>query len=202
MSAGTSGYAPQAVDLSAFDKRASAVPPPPLPPRPSEAKAPAPTEAGAGDSAPARRPPRARRPATEAKEAGKSAATDRKIQFFVHLPPEQHKWLRERAAAIGWPKREVILDAFVAHRDELEGHDPDADRRRQAGLPPRTPGRRKEIGGIPSNVYMGQAEAEVLDRHATTLGMSRSQMVSELLRLAVEAAGASATPRGSRRAGR
>ena len=200
----SAGYAPQAVDLSAFDKRASAVPPPPLPPRPSEAGAPLPSEAGAGDaeSAPARRPPRARRPASDAKKAETPAATERKVQFFVHLPPEQHTWLRERAAAIGWPKREVILDAFVAHRDELQGHDPDAERRRQAGLPPRTPGRRKEIGGIPSNVYMGQAEAEVLDRHATTLGMSRSQMVSELLRLAAEAAGASATPRGSRRAGR
>jgi hypothetical protein len=200
VSAGTSGYAPQAVDLSAFDKRATTVPPPPLPPRHSEAEAPAPTEAGAADSPPARRPPRARRPATEAKEAEKSSSTDRKVQFFVHLPPEQHKWLRERAAAIGWPKREVILDAFVAHRDELEGHDPDAERRRQAGLPPRTPGRRKEIGGIPSNVYMGQAEAEVLDRHATTLGMSRSQMVSELLRLAAVETAAGAGP--SRRGGK
>lgn len=173
------GYGPPGVDLSAFAKRASAVPPPTLA-KPATTTPP-PTERES--------PPDRRRPASSGRRrkepAGEGAQPrDGKLQFFVHLPPEQHAWLRERATAAGWPKREVILEAFVAHREALRAHDPDAQRRSEAGLPPREPGRRKEVGGIPSNVYMGRAEAEVLDRHAQELGMSRSQMVSELLRLA------------------
>jgi hypothetical protein len=173
------GYGPPGVDLSAFTKRASAVPPPPLI-KPATTTPPP----------PAREPsPDGRRPASSGRRRKEPAVEgaqprDGKVQFFVHLPPDQHGWLRERATAAGWPKREVILEAFVAHRDALRAHDPDAQRRSEAGLPPRAPGRRKDVGGMPSNVYMGRAEAAVLDHHARELGMSRSQMVSELLRLA------------------
>lgn len=174
------GYGPPGVDLSAFTKRASAVPPPPLikpatTPPPPPAREPSPD----GRRRPASSGRRGKEPSVEGAQP-----RDGKVQFFVHLPPDQHAWLRERAMAAGWPKREVILEAFVEHRDALRAHDPDAQRRSEAGLPPREPGRRKDVGGLPSNVYMGRAEAEVLDRHAQELGMSRSQMVSELLRLA------------------
>ena len=173
------GYGPPGVDLSAFTKRASAVPPPPLIKPATTTPPPAREPSPGGRRRPASSGRRGKEPAVEGAQprAGK-------VQFFVHLPPDQHAWLRERATAAGWPKREVILEAFVAHRDALRAHDPDAQRRSEAGLPPREPGRRKHVGGMPSNVYMGREEAEVLDRHAQELGMSRSQMVSELLRLA------------------
>lgn len=173
-------YRPPGVDLSGFGKRASTVPPPAIA-KPARSEPAQPAEPAA--ETPVRRPARpGRRKANPELEI--QSANDGKVQFFVHLPPEQHVWLRERATAAGWPKREVILEAFLAHRDALQGHDADTKRRSAAGLPPREPGRRKEVGGIPSNVYMGRAEAEVLDRHARDLGMSRSQMVSELLALA------------------
>ncbi|MFP5319459.1 MAG: ribbon-helix-helix domain-containing protein [Acidimicrobiia bacterium] len=190
-------YSPPGVDLSGFAKRSSAVPPPPLT-KPAELESPVGERPSVGSD----RPPARRRREPAQRQAPSGPPSQGKLQFFVHLPPEQHAWLRERTVASGWPKREVILEAFLAHRDELRGHDPDAQRRREAGLPPREPGRRKEIGGIPSNVYMGRAEAEVLDRHARELGMSRSQMVSELLRLAAQGPGAkppgrAVTPRGT-----
>ena len=187
-------HRPPAVDLSGFDKRASTVPPPPLVPPPGDE--------GPGDEAPPAPAPRRRsesrprRSGAPARQPATGAAP--KVQFFVHLPAEQHGWLREQAQARGWPKREVILEAFLNHRDELPGHDAEVERRAAAGLPPRAPGRRKEVGGIPSNVYMGRNEAEVLDRHAQELGMSRSQMVAELLALA---AGPTPKRRASRTAG-
>lgn len=178
-------YSPPGVDLSAFTKRASAVPPPPLPESVPAPAAPDAEHKGGSELAARRRAAPARR---RKEPDGEAVEREGKVQFFVHLPPDQHAWLRERALSAGWPKREVVLEAFVAHRDQLRAHDPDAQRRSAAGLPPREPGRRKEVGGIPSNVYMGRAEAEVLDRHAREVGMSRSQMVSELLRLATAAA--------------
>ena len=182
MSAGAD-YGPPAVDLGGFGKRASAIPPPPLAAKQPQTKPEEPPAEHAPESLGPPRPSRTRRRASQAQEPQTPTVVDRKVQFFVHLPPDQHEWLRGQQRP-GWPKREVVLEAFLNHREELRGHDPDAERRQQAGLPPRQPGRRKEVGGIPNNVYMGQAEAEVLDRHAAALGMSRSQMVTELLRLA------------------
>ena len=176
------GYGPPGVDLSAFAKRASVVPPPTLAKPATTTAMPPPPAREASPDGPRRPAPSGRRRKEPAGEGAQPR--DGKLQFFVHLPPEQHAWLRERATSAGWPKREVILEAFIAHREALRAHDPDVQRRSEAGLPPRAPGRRKEVGGIPSNVYMGRAEAEVLDRHAQELGMSRSRMVSELLRLA------------------
>lgn len=183
----TNAYGAPKVDLSALEKRKSAVPPPSLPV--------VETNVPEGPLPPP--PPARRRPASEKRAATKQSPPDAKVQLFVHLPPEEHAWLRQQALDKGWPKREVILEAFVAHRDQITAHDPDVERRRQAGLPPRAPGRRKEVGGIPSNVYMARSEAEVLDNHAAELGMSRSQMVTELLRLA----SSSPAPAPTKRAG-
>lgn len=171
-----SDYGPKAVDLSDFSRR-PAVPPPPLAPKPEAGEATAATETTASSAAkPAPSPQRRAK-----REVSEASTPDAKVQFVVHLPADTHRWLRERADELGWPKREVILDAFVAHREALTPHAADAERRQAAGLPPRTPPRRREVSGVPSNVYMGRAEAEVLDRHAKKLGMSRSQMVTELL---------------------
>jgi len=166
-----SDYGPRAVDLSDFSRR-PAVPPPPLV-RPEA------TQAATASSAP--KPAKMVTPRRRGKHEAEAESAGAKVQFVVHLPAEMHHWLRERAVELGWPKREVILDAFVAHREALTPHASDAERRRAAGLPPRTPPRRREVSGVPSNVYMDRAEAEVLDRHAKELGMSRSQMVTELL---------------------
>ncbi|HET7486509.1 MAG TPA: hypothetical protein VFJ85_01175 [Acidimicrobiales bacterium] len=182
-------YTPKAVDLSDFSRR-PAVPPPPLVAKPEAVQAPAP-----GGPRPAKAP--ARRRAKQEAEAAEP--TGAKVQFVVHLPAETHQWLRQRAAELGWPKREVILDAFVTHREALTPHASDAERRRAAGLPPRTPPRRREVSGVPSNVYMDRAEAEVLDRHAKELGMSRSQMVTELLVRAAAPPAAPAKRAGARR---
>ena len=190
-------YRPHAVDLSGFAKRGSAVPPPRLD-IPKDDGNEEPIEAVSGPP-PRRSPPRrsmTRRGRSQGEKPNQEPAGER-IQFFVHLPSELNEWLREQAERRGWPKREVILDAFLQFRDGLEGHDSDTKRRREAGLPPRAPKRRKDVGGVGSNVYMVRAEAEVLDRHAESLGMSRSQLVTELLRAATAHGGADSRTRSS-----
>lgn len=187
-------------DLSAFAKRAVRDVTPP--PRPRPARRPTPIE---GDPAPPARPEPASPPepgrghdtsspraAVKTRKKGTSQAStnggreqEPKRAVMAWIPVRLHELLNEAAEQRGVYKTDVILSAFGSHHASLRER---LVQPAPAGpLPPRGRRRRKSVAASTQCVmYITEQERRVIDDLALELGVSRAELVSDLLALELE----------------
>jgi hypothetical protein len=128
-------------------------------------------------------PPPAPRPVTSPKAAGKSK-TGRKKRVNVSLPVELSQRFTEQAAQQDRYLTDMVLDAYRDHyaeiRDRYIAEQGDVD------LPFRPRRRKAATGRVTHMLYLAAPEIAVIDGSAVEIGMSRSELVSQLLELALE----------------
>ena len=105
----------------------------------------------------------------------------RKKRVNVSIPVELSQRFTERAAEEDRYLTDMVLDAYRNHfatlRDEYE-----ADRR-DADLPFRPRRRKAATGRVTHMLYLAAPEAAVIDGSAVEIGLTRSELVSQLLEL-------------------
>ncbi len=103
----------------------------------------------------------------------------RKKRVNVSLPVELSRRFTDRAAAEDRYLTDMVLDAYRNHyatiRDEYEADRGDAD------LPFRPRRRKTAAGRVTHMLYLAAPEAAVIDGSAVEIGLSRSELVSQLL---------------------
>lgn len=128
-------------------------------------------------------PPPAPRPVTSPKAAGKSR-TGRKKRVNVSLPVELSQRFTERAAQQDRYLTDMVLDAYRDHyaeiRDRYIAEQGDVD------LPFRPRRRKAATGRVTHMLYLAAPEIAVIDGSAVEIGMSRSELVSQLLDLELD----------------
>jgi len=128
-------------------------------------------------------PPPAPRPVTSPKAAGKSK-TGRKKRVNVSLPVEISQRFTEQAARQDRYLTDMVLDAYRDHyaeiRDRYIAEQGDVD------LPFRPRRRKAATGRVTHMLYLAAPEIAVIDGSAVEIGMSRSELVSQLLELGLE----------------
>ena len=99
----------------------------------------------------------------------------------MSLPVELSQRFTERAAEEDRYLTDMVLDAYRNHfatlRDEYEADRGDAD------LPFRPRRRKAAAGRVTHMLYLAAPEAAVIDGSAVEIGLTRSELVSQLLEL-------------------
>jgi hypothetical protein len=101
------------------------------------------------------------------------------------LAADLHRRLRTEAETRGVYKADVVLDAFANHMDDVR------DERRSEqrdGRRPRERRRKTVVDATQCQLYLSDAERDMLDAAAADVGLSRSEMVSRLLELELDGA--------------
>ena len=178
------------LDFSGFQaERKVDVPPPPKKKAPAKPKSPGKkgkkgkkkktvvAEAPpAADPEPVPTPKPAARPKAQAKPK-----TGRKKRVNVSIPVELSRRFTERAAQEDRYLTNMVLDAYRDHfaemRDRFLAEQGDAD------LPFRPRRRKASSGRVTHMLYLAAPEIAVIDGSAVEIGLSRSELVSQLIEL-------------------
>ena len=99
------------------------------------------------------------------------------------LAADLHRRLRAEAEARGVFKADVVLDAYANHIEKVREERRSA---RRGGLPPRERRRKAVVDATQCQLYLSDAERDMLDTAAADGGLSRSELVSRLLELELE----------------
>ncbi|MGZ8754735.1 MAG: hypothetical protein ACXW15_06055 [Acidimicrobiia bacterium] len=128
-------------------------------------------------------PPPAHGPATSAKASGRSKS-GRKKRVNVSLPVELSQRFTDRASEEDRYLTDMVLDAYRDHyagiRDRFIAEQQDLD------LPFRPRRRKAASGRVTHMLYLAAPEIAVIDGSAVETGMSRSELVAQLLELELE----------------
>ncbi|MGZ5383388.1 MAG: hypothetical protein ACXW1Y_07400 [Acidimicrobiia bacterium] len=128
-------------------------------------------------------PPPAHGPATSAKASGRSKS-GRKKRVNVSLPVELSQRFTDRASEEDRYLTDMVLDAYRDHyagiRDRYIAEQQDLD------LPFRPRRRKAASGRVTHMLYLAAPEIAVIDGSAVETGMSRSELVAQLLELELE----------------
>lgn len=128
-------------------------------------------------------PPPAHAPATPAKASGRSKS-GRKKRVNVSLPVELSQRFTDRASEEDRYLTDMVLDAYRDHyariRDRYVAEQQDLD------LPFRPRRRKAASGRVTHMLYLAAPEIAVIDGSAVETGMSRSELVAQLLELELE----------------
>lgn len=135
-----------------------------------------PPEPPVGAPQPVKTPERAARPKAPAKPK-----TGRKKRVNVSIPVELSQRFTDKAAQEDRYLTDMVLDAYRDHyagiRDRYLAEQGDAD------LPFRPRRRKAATGRVTHMLYLAAPEIAVIDGSAAEIGMSRSELVSQLLEL-------------------
>jgi hypothetical protein len=105
----------------------------------------------------------------------------RKKRVNVSIPVELSQRFTEKAAEEDRYLTDMVLDAYRSHfarlRDEYEADRDEAD------LPFRPRRRKAATGRVTHMLYLAAPEAAVIDGSAVEIGLTRSELVSQLLEL-------------------
>ena len=120
------------------------------------------------------------RPVASAKAAGRTKA-GRKKRVNVSLPVELSQRFTDRAALQDRYLTDMVLDAYRDHYAEMrEGY---VAEQGDADLPFRPRRRKAASGRVTHMLYLAAPEIAVIDGSAAEIGMSRSELVSQLIEL-------------------
>lgn len=125
-------------------------------------------------------PVRESKPAARPKTPAK-AKTGRKKRVNVSIPVELSRRFTEKAAQEDRYLTDMVLDAYRDHfaemRDRFLAEQGDAD------LPFRPRRRKAASGRVTHMLYLAAPEIAVIDGSAVEIGLSRSELVSQLIEL-------------------
>lgn len=124
---------------------------------------------------------------TASSRARKQVPTKERVRCSVRLPPPEARDLRDWARAERRSHDDIVMTAYIAHIDEVikEAEAPRGDPERAAlGLPPLDREPKEHVIMEQVSVTMARAARDRLDGDASKLDMTRSALVSKLLRMA------------------